>query len=402
MTETQVDIELPPLRDAVGSAPGGRAPADGDPACVRRFVNDGLNSQLTRPLPAGGWTVRARAGLQPAVRPVAVLTVGERIVVEGAGPWRLFDFELRPLAQGFSVAGCTTLDSAGGRVLFTDELALMRSARLSDGGGDRAVPLAFGREFRRTFVSARGSRLLAAGTERTINPHEAHEPDTVAVEVRELGDPVVADDDGLVMTSQTVGSLERKSAALVLAAALHGDTLLAALENRFLIAGPDLKVLAEFAGAFLPAHLSVDDLGRAHVLVTDEGGPRLWVLTAQGERTLSAGLPVADVRSTLGPPVIGFDRRIFVTTPDVVLAYSPEGRKLWEHRPTGRIAGATVTTDDQLLVAAGNELSALDAEGRRRVLAEFPGESLRTAPVLSAGGDLLVATDAALYRLTAG
>ena len=63
------------------------------------------------------------------------------------------------------------------------------------------------------------------------------------------------------------------------------------------------------------------------------------------------------------------------------------------------VAGAVVTADDLLVVSEGDSLTAWDAQGQRRVIHTLPGESLATAPVLLADGDVLVATQAHLYRL---
>jgi hypothetical protein len=83
-----------------------------------------------------------------------------------------------------------------------------------------------------------------------------------------------------------------------------------------------------------------------------------------------------------------------------ILSVAPDGKLNWMRSAAGSIAGAAISADDLLLTAEGNALTAWDAQGQRRVLYEFTGEALATAPALTSDGDLLVATRTALYRLS--
>jgi hypothetical protein len=135
-----------------------------------------------------------------------------------------------------------------------------------------------------------------------------------------------------------------------------------------------------------------------HLVVAARDRLELWVLTPDGSRTVTRpinpelGVPIA-------PPAIGYDHAIHLITADAIVAFSADGDPLWERRPHGRIAGAGVSTDGRVLVAAGRELQAYDAKGEREVLFRSVEGPLVTPPAMSAAGEIFVATAEALYCL---
>jgi hypothetical protein len=96
---------------------------------------------------------------------------------------------------------------------------------------------------------------------------------------------------------------------------------------------------------------------------------------------------------------VGYDHTAYIVTAGRILSVAPDGKLNWMRAASGAIVGAAVSADDLLITSEGNALTAWDAEGQRRVLYEFAGETLATAPAMTPDGDLLVATHTAVYRL---
>jgi hypothetical protein len=115
------------------------------------------------------------------------------------------------------------------------------------------------------------------------------------------------------------------------------------------------------------------------------------VLTPDGSRTATRPLN-PEYGAPIAPPAIGYDHAIHVVTADAIVALTADGQPLWERRPAGRIAGAGVSTDGRVLLTAGRELQAYDEKGEREVLFRSAEGSLVTPPVMSAAGEIFVAT----------
>jgi hypothetical protein len=81
-----------------------------------------------------------------------------------------------------------------------------------------------------------------------------------------------------------------------------------------------------------------------------------------------------------------------------VIAVDALGAIRWENHEASEIAGAAVTTDHHLLVAAGAELAAYDLSGKRMRLLTVE-DTFATAPATGADGELFIAGSRSLYRI---
>jgi hypothetical protein len=147
--------------------------------------------------------------------------------------------------------------------------------------------------------------------------------------------------------------------------------------------------------------MSLDESGFIYlvVLIEEEDGAHryaLWALTPQGEQVMDVTLPK---RSGYGPPIVGYNYQVYILLGDRILAISPEGDVLWNKATGASIAGAIATADDQLLVAAGEMISAYDAAGERTVLFYEEGVAWATPPVLTERQQVYVASQHHLYGL---
>jgi hypothetical protein len=394
-------VSAPPAVPIVPGTPRPVAPAAPDPdrSCRQPFVNPRRNSRLAVPLPAGTWSVAGEATWDRDFRPRHVLHFGDRTLVQGEASWRLLDAAGREIAWGNRYAGDVYLNAEAGTYLLADSIGSISIRRLSDGRETVAARLNFGDVYARGLLAMRGGRLLAASTEHELHVHSDFRPEHSILEVCEVFDPPRVEPESLPVTSQPVADLYFKT--LTLPAAVGGDTVTVATEDTIFTTDWDLRIRSVLAGEFTPTALSVDELGRAHLVVAAGRRRELWRVAPDGTRHFATEIP-AEAAEISVPPLIAHDHRVFVVADGAVFAYSAEGRLVREHRPTGELAGATVTADDRLLMAAGARVSAVDAEGRERVLFECPDGQIFAPPILTADGEMLVATRERLHRLAAG
>ena len=178
---------------------------------------------------------------------------------------------------------------------------------------------------------------------------------------------------------------------------MHGDTLALATDDNVFLADFDLKLQRQFTGKFHPLFLSMDEVPRLYMIVRVESGLELWVLSQTGERILRWSLPSGFEPSS--PPAVGFDHAVFLIAPHRLVAIDPSGATRWDQSEEGEVAGAGVTPEGNLIVAAGANLFVYDAAGKRTRLFTVPDDVFVTAPVIDEKGDLLVAGRRRLYCL---
>jgi hypothetical protein len=369
----------PPVPKAVpGKAAGG---------CTRPWYNEEQNSRCPFPLPEGRWVVKWSAKLRQGFPPAFVLQSGERILVE-AGVWQLFDRSGKLAGEGRAGPSHLSMESDQGLFFHVNSDGELAAQALTDGRERFNTLLQFADEYVRRFFARRGSRVLLLGNERQLDPHMhylASRSLIGSLDLSELLAPAPASGEA---SARNTGSLMLGSTQVV--AAASGNRLVVAAPDHLIIFDLELKAQAAFSGKFNPQAISLDEAGRAYLLVVTGQGQSLWVVSPAGRRELAVSLPAVSI----APPIIGWDHRIYLSAQDKLLVISPAGAMLPEYKPGAQVAGATITADDQLLVAAGTELVAFPARSReepRRVLFNFGGQLL-TPPVLTAGKEILAAT----------
>lgn len=381
--------------------PANLSAASGSGEVVRPYVNDRLNSRIDVSLPDGVWETRWRADLLAGLRPAFVLHAGRRSVVQGHDFWQLFDREGVSVATQRVAASDVVLDPGNTLVYHAAPNGALRAHQLRDGSATFTLGLLFGAEFERVFFARRGQRMIVVSLEQRIDPHEPEVPDYALVEVQDLGDPPQADDLNILTSARLVTSVQRS--AHVLHAAMHEETLVLAIPGRVEVLDGALQPLARFEAPFTPLAMSLDEAGRIYLIVRVEDEPgrdrqALWILSPAAEKLVEAAVPVHP-NGAYTPPIVGYDHQVYVLLGDRILALSPEGDVLWDEHAGGRIAGAVVTADDQLLAAAGGLLMTFDAQGERTGLFYLDDDHWTTPPVLTAQHRLLVASTQYLYCL---
>ncbi|HKG92801.1 MAG TPA: hypothetical protein VKA84_12945 [Gemmatimonadaceae bacterium] len=365
---------------------------------ARAFLTEERNSRLAGALPAGGaWRVRWTHDVSQGVLPAWVLTAGTRIVVQGEGMWELLDTDGGRIRTGVFAAEAIALDPERALFYAVGTGSEIVARNLADGEKAFYFALTFGKKYARQYLARPDGRFIALSVEQVIDPHAPGAPNTSMVETVTLPERPVVDSMSGHASAPVSGHLFHQS--VVLAGAVRGGAVAVATENRLTYADIQLKIRRHFSGEFVPVSLSLDEGGRAYMLVNAGGRRALWVVTPAGERAAAAELP-DEAREAAHPPIVGYDHTVYVLGADRVYAYAPDGSPRWQSAPGARPAGAAVTADDRLLASVGSRLVAFAPGGEPAVLHEFPGEQLRTAPVMTAAGEILVASRGKLYCLT--
>lgn len=376
-----------------------KAPASASAAAYAcPFANEERNSRLARALPAGQWREAWHAEVRSDFRPRFVLQQGERIVIQ-AGVWQLLDRVGKPISAARSGPAPIAMDTDRNAVYFIDQLGQLAAYKLGDGKPYFTALVNMGDEGSYSALARRDHFLLTAASERQLDPHGHHKASTSRVEIIDMGDPVQVNDQGLLASIRTVGSLSIDT--ITLYTALHDQSVVLAIPDYIVRTDWQFAEPTAVMASFTPLAMSVDETGAAYVVVrVGDAGPALWKLAPSGERLFAAELP-AEMAEIMTPPVISHDHKVYLVCGRRLAAVSKEGTLVWEHKAEDEIGGAVITGDDQLLVAEGSEVRVFDDQGQSRVLCEFGHEKLCTPPILTDRDELLVASTTMLHCMKA-
>jgi hypothetical protein len=390
-------VVAPPVRAIRAGAPPPVPTASADPArqYFRAYGNYRQDSRLGRNLPSGTWHVRWKADLDPAFPPAHVIEASNRILVE-AGEWRLLDRDGKLVARNRASRAPMATDSVNGLFYEINPEAYFAAYRLEDGKPAFDFLPAYGDEFSRTHLARNGNHMLIAGIQRALDPHGRETPEQSLVEIVNLGSPPTADDLGFLSTLSPVGTLRIPEPLLVVASS--SDVIVAARTDEIYVIDWDLEVHAALESAFTPHAISLDEAGRIYLLADHDQRWFLMLLKQGGDRIYTFELPSGIVPSAT-PPIIAYDHSVYLLSPRRIYSIAPNGMQRWSATTASPLAGAAVTADDVLLTAEGNEIATYDSEAARKVL--FQGDSFVTTPILTAWGEILVASKTALYCLSA-
>lgn len=362
----------------------------------RPFVNDSLNSRLAQPLPVGEWMVRNSTPIEPGLRPKHILHHADRIIIQGDGPWQLFDKECQSLARGYLYGSDVFLDAENNLFYFSDAAGMIEARNLDDGSRAFSASLLFGQAYYRSFIARRGELMVVVSVEREMDMHSEERPESSTVEILKFDEPQNIDEDGILTSVNVVAELIRET--LLLLSAFQDETLVVATDNQICLINLDLQIKTAINGEFTPLVMSLNDAGIIYLVVSDKGVPKLRSIKPNGERIYSAELP-EKILNIIYPPIITYDNRVFLIKDNFLMAFDASGRCLWEYKTDSPIAGAVVTAENQLLISEGSELGVFEADGRYRILYKFTDEVLQTPPTLTGNGELVVVTDKRLYCL---
>jgi hypothetical protein len=254
---------------------------------------------------------------------------------------------------------------------------------------------ALGDQIRRNLLARNGTRLLIAGVERALDPHGRQKPKLSVAEVWDIAEPPRVSAVGLLDSGSPIGELNFPSIQMF--AAATPELIVIGTPQGLYLADWSLKVPSVLTGAFEARRFSLDETGRIYMIARVDTRLFFWVLDSQGQLLYSLGLRAA-VEESATPPLVGYDHTAYILSGQRVTAISSQGAAKWSYTAPAAIQGAIVTADGRVVVTEANRIVALHANGAPEVLAELE-EQLVTAPVLTAGGELLAASSKYLYCL---
>jgi hypothetical protein len=364
---------------------------------VVRFLGSAAqNSRLPTALKSGTWSVRWSHQVSPQVAPAAILESRDHVLVQ-AGDWLLLRGDGMEVASGQMGRSALTADAAADLFYLINAANHVETRSLQSGELQFRWPLAFGEAFSFPVMSRTGARVFIAGVEGTLFEHPPIPPTMGVVYLFEISGSEV-DGTKLLHSVSRSDTLIFKDPQML--AAMVGDRTVVATPGYLATVNGALEIEGVFqAGDVEPMLLSADESAWMYLIVRRGASRSMWVVRPDGRRHVN--VPISEqVGEIAGPPAVGYDHRIYLWTKTAVLAFSPGGERLWEQQIPGGVAGVGVSTDDRVIVGAGSEVSALDPAGQRTVLYRFEGETITAPPILAINGDLLVATDQRLYRLS--
>lgn len=381
-------------------APEALAPVElGGQGAIRPWVNDRRNGRLPVALPEGAWSPRWALPLQGGGRSRFVLHDGDRVVLLKELGFTLATLEGKRLRDGATAGHDAFLDSPLGSLFTLDSSGAITVTSLVDGVTHGLIPQNGGAQYGRTFLSRRGWTLLTVATELPIGGDEDDpEPEESMVEALQVRDFQAVDEDGLLDGVATVASLHRTT--LNLQAAMTDDRLVVATRDRLFVFDESLAITGGVMGEFDPLGFSLDEADRAYVFASGAQGHALFVTHLDGRCVRSVTMPDW-LTALIAPPVVTHAHDVVLAARQAVVSLD-QGAIVASASSTEGFAGVSVTLDDQLLLADGPRVLALQLHDAKasapRVLLELDaGEAIDTPPVLTPEGLLLVASSKTLY-----
>jgi hypothetical protein len=335
-----------------------------------------LNGRLPASLGDAPFAPAWSAPVDPLLRPLSLLASGSHAVVLGREEWQAFH-NGKPLPLAPRGGDDAEWLPAQNVILQPNRLAELVADPVSGGDPLWSIPLHGANETLRGYIHRRGDHIVVEGYSESRSPHN---PETSLTGYLEVLRP-----DG-----EQVAFRDLENARIRVA--MHNDFLIAARPGAVDYLDYSLQSQRRISFPMAPQALSLDETGRAYVLALIDGRQQLAILTAAGEVSLTP-MP-AGFTAYHRPPVVGLDHRVYLLGAGRV--FSP-GTPTWSYETPARLAGATVTADGLLLLAAGDTVLALDNKGAPRTIAHTPGDELMASPILGADGELLFLTRKALH-----
>lgn len=362
------------------------------------------NGRQPFPLTPGHWKVAATSELAVGMRPGNVVVIGDRVLVQGGLVWQLFGGDGHALAQA-PISGGVTVDPERACFYAADPTGPLHAWKLADGSLAWILEPFFGATYERAHVTRRDDRLLVASIERPSDPHGVQKPSLTALEVQRVPAKPEVNRFGFLERTERLAELMLNSASVKVASGDQG--LVVAGPDTLYLPDEDLRIRAALSGDFDPLALSLDERDGIHLIGRHGARTFLWRVERDGRRLWECALDTIEPGAA-EPPAIGFDHRTWVFAGERWTVVSPAGRVLATNRESEAIRGLSVTADGWALVTVGRTVVALRPVEKpgtpafeRHVLFTSPGGPLVTPAILTASGQMWVASAKQLFRLEA-
>ena len=381
-----------PLRDG---APPSRppAPAAEEPFLARHFGSNAANSRLPGVLPEGPWKIKWSTALSS--EGASVIRAGDRIICQWSGQWRLYDSAGKQMQDRYCGKTPIVIDERSATFqLVTDALGWeVRTLSAGEMVFQNALP--YDETYSWPVLFRNGSRMVAFANVQPAFRHGPPPKSSALLQLIELTAPMELDASKLVRNLKRFETLEI-AAENSRAAAVNGSVTMAAPDG-LLRFDSDLKLTAAFSGKFTPTQISLDESGWACIFVKVDGGRAVWMVTPEGVRVANWQLP-KEVDDPIQPPILGYDRRMYLLTKAQLAAVDPQGRLLWTKVVPGGSVGGGVTVNGRVLVTSSTSLLAFTPDGEHTVLRRFD-EPVSSPAIITSHREILLSAGKQLHCL---
>ena len=389
----KVEYSAAPITD--GSAPQ-QEPAAAATAYTRAFSSPAQNSRTPGSVTSGKWSIHWQAPLDS--EGAAVLFAGDRILVQRAGGWTLFDAKGKQIAEEAGGRAAITIDTNAGMFYSLGAGNSFQAIGLNDGVLRFAVPLGHNEAFAWPLLLRSGKRLVAVGTEQRMFSPKGLAPTKSLIQAIEVGSPAQLSPYKILLSVDSQTDLVFNDPRM--APVANGEVIWAVLPNLLVRTSPTQNIDGAWSDTFEPQFASADERGSLYLVVSIAERRELWIITPEGKRVARTELK-PEHRTAFISPAVGYDHRVYITTPQLIAAFSPDGKHLWDCPIDGGIKGLSVTTDGKLVVAAGSRIHVVDSVGKSSELLDV-GQAVTTPPVLTAQNELILATESKVICYRAG
>ena len=304
----------------------------------------------------------------------------------------------KQIAEDAGGRAAITIDTNAGMFYSLGSGNSFQAIGLNDGVLRFSVPLGHNEAFAWPLLLRSGKRLVAVGTEQKMFSPKGLAPTKSLIQAIEVGSPAQLSPYKILLSVDSQTDLVFNDPRMIPVA--NGDVIWAVLPNLLVRTSPTQNIDGAWSDTFEPQFASADERGSLYLVVSIGERRELWIITSEGKRVARTELK-PEHRTVFVSPAVGYDHRVYLATQQLIAAFSPDGKHLWDCPIDGGIKGLSVTSDGKLVVAAGSHIHVVDTAGKSSELLDV-GEVVTTAPIVTAQNELILATESKVICYRAG
>jgi len=370
------------------------AQAEEQPFYARHFASNGAHSRLPGILGAREWKLKWSVEL-----PAEALTIARsssRILCQCGATWRLLDASGSQIVEDYSGQSPVVIDPKTNLFQLITMTQSWEVRRVDSGEIAFRNALPYDESYSWPVLFRTGNRMIACASMTPQFGHEERKPGFAIIQLIELGMPLDIDAGHRVHNLKRFESLRLNVEDIRVAS--ENDVIAVASRNVLALIDTGLQVKAVLTGSFEPSQLSVDESGWMFLVVSTGGRSFLWILNPEGVRVGTWMMPPT-THAIIQPPILGYDRRIYLCGQTELAALDSQGHVLWTQTIPGESIGAGATIDGRVLLSTKDSVLSYRPDGEHSVLYRF-SEPVSTPPVYTSHHEILVGAGSRLVCLT--
>ena len=306
---------------------------------LTRYLTPERNSRLESELPINDlWELKWKADIDSSAIPWFLLIKNDRIIIQNESGWQLFDTSGKLINSGIRSEGEIKINQSKDIFYVNDPSGFIQAINLSTGKREYYFYPYLGKGFDRSVIFTNGNKIVNLGFELPVMTHNSpiKIPEMNILEEIKIESSPEIDEDGVLKSSTDNNNLLIKSGKVIFA--LHDSTIVIAISNQIYFLNPDLDVIKELTGNFIPLAMSLDEEMRIYLLADIEIENRLqtefWIVDPEGNLICSTEIPSIE-SNYLTPPAIDNTHTVYIPYENKIIAVSSYRRNFM-----GRICSA--------------------------------------------------------------